>query len=131
MSNVEIVSDKSFSDEDRKILDRFVEFQQALIDKDEDKLNSILTEKYELVHMSGKKQTKQEFIAEIMDGTLNYYRSEIIDPTILWDDGERPTLVADVTLTAKVYGINGKWTLDTTVDFEKIDGEWYFSKWDN
>ena len=131
MSNVEIVSDKSFSDEDRKILDRFVEFQQALIDKDEDKLNSILTEKYELVHMSGKKQTKQEFIAEIMDGTLNYYRSEIIDPTILWDDGERPTLVADVMLTAKVYGINGKWTLDTTVDFEKIDGEWYFSKWDN
>jgi len=40
-------------------------------------------------------------------------------------------LVADVTLTAKVYGINGKWTLDTTVDFEKIDGKWYFSKWDN
>lgn len=47
------------------------------------------------------------------------------------DDDERPTLLADVTLTAKVYGINGKWTLDTTVDFEKIDGVWYFSKWDN
>ena len=30
-----------------------------------------------------------------------------------------------------IYGINGKWTLDTTVDFEKIDGKWYFSKWDN
>ena len=131
MSDVELISKKSFSDVDSEIIDRFMEFQQALIDKDEAMLNEILTEKYELIHMSGKKQTKQEFIGEIMDGTLNYYKSEIMDPTILWDDDERPTLVADVTLTAKVYGINGKWTLDTTVDFEKIDGKWYFSKWDN
>ena len=129
--NVEVICDKSFSDVDNEILDRFIEFQQALIDKDEDKLNEILTEKYELIHMSGKRQTKQEFISEIMDGTLNYYRSEIIDPTVLWDDAERATLVADVALTAKVYGIEGKWTLDTSVDFEKIDGKWYFTKWDN
>ena len=129
--NVEVICDKSFSDVDNEILDRFIEFQQALIDKDEDKLNEILTEKYELIHMSGKRQTKQEFISEIMDGTLNYYKSEIIEPTILWDDAERATLVADVALTAKVYGIEGKWTLDTSVDFEKIDGKWYFTKWDN
>ena len=131
MSDVELICDKSFSDVDSEILDRFMEFQQALIDKDEVKLDEILTEKYELVHMSGKKQSKPDFISEIMDGTLNYYRSEIIEPTILWDDIERATLIGDVTLTAKVYGVNGKWTLDTSIDFEKIDGEWYFTKWDN
>ena len=27
-------------------------------------------------HMSGKKQTRDEFIGEIMDGTLNYYKLE-------------------------------------------------------
>ena len=131
MSDVELICEKSFSDADNEIIDRFIEFQQALIDKDKIKLNDILTERYELIHMSGKKQSKEEFIGEIMDGTLNYFKSEIIEPTILWDDNERATLIADVTLTAKVYGINGKWTLDTTVDFEKIDGEWYFTKWDN
>ncbi|MGX8693596.1 MAG: nuclear transport factor 2 family protein [Methanobrevibacter sp.] len=131
MSDVELICEKSFSDADNEIIDRFIEFQQALIDKDKIKLNDILTEKYELIHMSGKKQSKEEFIGEIMDGTLNYFKSEIIEPTILWDDNERATLIADVTLTAKVYGFNGKWTLDTTVDFEKIDGEWYFTKWDN
>lgn len=131
MSDVELLCEKSFSDVDNEILERFIEFQQALIDKDADKLDEILTDKYELVHMSGKRQTKEEFIAEIMDGTLNYYKSEIIDPTILWDDKQRATLVGDVRLTAKVYGINGTWTLDTTVDFEKIDGKWYFTKWDN
>ena len=131
MSDVELICEKSFSDADNEIIDRFIEFQQALIDKDKIKLNDILTERYELIHMSGKKQSKEEFIGEIMDGTLNYFKSEIIEPTILWDDNERATLIADVTLTAKVYGFNGKWTLDTTVDFEKIDGEWYFTKWDN
>ena len=50
--------------------------------------------------MSGKTQSKEEFIGEVMDGTLNYCRSEIEDSTILWDD-ENASLIADVTLTAK------------------------------
>ena len=39
MSDVELICDKAFSDVDGEILDRFVEFQQALIDKDEAKLD--------------------------------------------------------------------------------------------
>ena len=131
MSKVELICEKSFSDVDREILNRFIEFQQALIDKDGDKLNEIILDDYQLVHMSGKTQSKAEFIAEVMDGTLNYYKSEILDPTFLWDDDENVSMIADVTLTAKVYGINGKWTLNTVASFVKIEGEWYFGKWDN
>lgn len=131
MSNVELICEKSFSDVDMEVLDRFIEFQNALIDKNEDKLNEIIQDGYELVHMSGKRQSKDEFISEVMDGTLNYFKSEIFNPTILWDDDENASLIADVTLTAKVYGIEGKWTLNTVASFEKIDGVWYFGKWDN
>ena len=131
MSNVELICDKSFSDVDSEILERFIKFQHAIIDKDEDRLNEIICDDYELVHMSGKTQSKGEFIGEVMDGTLNYFKSEIIEPTILWDDDENASLVGDVTLTAKVYGINGKWTRDTVVNFVKIDGKWYLGKWDN
>lgn len=109
MSNVELICEKSFSNVDNEIINRFVEFQQALIDKNESKLSEIILDDYQLVHMSGKTQSKEEFIAEVMDGTLNYYKSEILDPTILWDDDENASMIADVTLTAKVYGINGKW----------------------
>ncbi len=131
MSDVELICGKSFSDVDIEIIDRFVEFQQALIDKNEDALNEIICEDYELVHMSGKTQSKDEFISEVMDGTLNYFKSEIEDPTILWDDEENASMIADVTLTAKVYGIEGKWTLNTVASFVKFDGKWYFGKWDN
>ncbi len=131
MSNVELNCKKSFSDVDSEIVDRFIEFQNAIIDKDEDKLNEIISDDYVLVHMSGKRQSKSEFIGEVMDGTLNYFKSEIEEPTILWDDDENASLIADVTLTAKVYGINGKWTLDTVVSFKKIDDVWYLGNWDN
>ncbi|MEE1129780.1 MAG: nuclear transport factor 2 family protein [Methanobrevibacter sp.] len=131
MSDVELICEKSFSNADEEILNRFIEFQQALIDKDEDKLNEIIDESYQLVHMSGKTQSKSEFIGEVMDGTLNYYKSEIGEPTILWGDNNAASLIADVTLTAKVYGARGKWTLNTVATFIKIDGVWYFGKWDN
>ncbi|MBQ2636738.1 MAG: nuclear transport factor 2 family protein [Methanobrevibacter sp.] len=131
MANVELICEKSFSKGDCEILERFIEFQQALIDKDYDVLDEIIQDDYELVHMSGKTQSKDEFIGEVMDGTLNYFKSEIIEPTILWDDDENASLVGDVTLTAKVYGIDGKWTLDTVVNFVRIDGKWYLGKWDN
>lgn len=131
MSDVELVCEKSFSEADSEIIDRFIEFQQALIDKDEEKLNEIISEDYELVHMSGKRQSKKQFIDEVTDGTLNYFKSEIKEPTILHDDENSASLVGDVTLTAKVYGINGKWTLDTVVSFFKVDGIWYLGSWDN
>ena len=131
MTNVELICEKSFSNVDCEIINRFIEFQQALIDKNEDKLNEIIQEDYELVHMSGKTQSKKEFIEEVMNGTLNYFKSEIEDPTILWDDEENASLVGDVTLTAKVYGIDGKWTLNTVVNFVKIGGNWYLGRWDN
>lgn len=131
MTNVELICEKSFSNVDCEIINRFIEFQQALIDKNEDKLNEIIQEDYELVHMSGKTQSKKDFIEEVMNGTLNYFKSEIEDPTILWDDEENASLVGDVTLTAKVYGIDGKWTLNTVVNFVKIGGNWYLGRWDN
>lgn len=40
-----------------------------MIEKDSSKLNEIMDDNYTLTHMSGKTQTKQEYIDEIMDGT--------------------------------------------------------------
>lgn len=130
MSDVEILSKRNFGGAEKEVLDRFVEYQQALIDKDELKLSQLMADDYILTHMSGKKQTKEEFIREVMDGTLNYFKSQIHDPSILFDDEENATFISDVTLTARVYGARGSWTIDTVMDFKKIDGEWIIGKWD-
>ena len=128
--NVSIINEKELTQEQKEVLNRFVEFQKAMIEKDSEKLNELMQDNYTLTHMSGKTQTKEEYIDEIMDGTLNYYKSIIDNPTITVDDN-KAILKADVTLDAKVYGIKGTWTLHSEQTMDKINEKWYLSKWDN
>lgn len=126
--NVFVINKKDITPLQEKILERFVDFQQAMIDKDFEKLNEIISDEYILTHMSGKTQTKQEFIDEIMDGTLNYYKTTIDNPNMKACD-EKAIFDAEITLDAKVYGMKGTWTLHSMQTMEKINNEWYISKW--
>lgn len=127
---VSVVNKGNLNDDQEEVLERFIEFQYAMIEKDLEKLNELLDDSYTLTHMSGKTQTKTEYIGEIMDETLNYYESIINNPIITITEN-KALLKADVTLDAKVYGMKGKWTLHSEQTMEKIDGKWYLSQWDN
>ena len=109
--------------EEQAVLDTYDRFQQAMIDKDIDTLNALVTEDIVFTHMSGKQQTKEEFFGEIADGTLNYYSSELHDPVVTVE-GDNATLTGSTTLKAKVYGASGTWTLPTNAHFVKINGNW-------
>ena len=128
---ISIINKRNLTDIQEEVLARFIAFQEAMIEKDLEKLNEIICDNYTLTHMSGKTQTKEEFIDEIMDGTLNYYKSTIDNPDIVILDDNKAVFKADVTLDAKVYGIKGTWTLHSKQTMEKIDGKWHISKWDN
>ena len=107
--------------EQTAVLAAFERMQQAMIDKDTETMLALVTEDKTFTHMSGKKQTKEEFFGEIEDGTLNYHKYKIHDPVVVVD-GDTATQTADTTLTARVYGISGRWTLATKAHFVKIDG---------
>ena len=128
---VTVVNKKNLSPIQEEVLKRFIDFQEAMIVKDYDKLDVILNDNYTLTHMSGKTQSKQEYINEIMDGTLNYYKSTIDNPIITIIEETKYIFKADITLEAKVYGIKGTWTLHSEQTMEKINDTWYISKWDN
>ena len=129
--NVSVINKRNLTDIQEDVLERFMAFQEAMIEKNLEKLNEIICDNYTLTHMSGKTQTKQEFIDEIMDGTLNYYKSTINNPDIMLFGENKAIFKADVTLDAKVYGMKGTWTLNSQQTLEKINDEWYISKWDN
>ncbi|MBE6509017.1 MAG: nuclear transport factor 2 family protein [Methanobrevibacter sp.] len=128
--NVSVINKKQLTQDQEDVLGRFIEFQRAMIEKDSEKLNEIMNDNYTLTHMSGKTQTKEEYVDEIMDGTLNYYESTIDNPSITIK-GNKALLKADVTLDAKVYGMKGTWTLHSRQTMEKIGEKWYLSKWEN
>ena len=124
-STVEQESETMINEEE-KVLAAYEAMQQAMIDKDIDKLDRIVKDGTTFTHMSGKTQTKEEYFGEIADGTLNYYRYKIENGKINVS-GNIATLSADVTLTAKVYGTSGSWTLPVNAHFEKINNEWIYT----
>lgn len=131
MSDVSLITNTELNTFQLEVLNKFKEFQQAMINKDAKTLNSIMSEDYTLTHLSGKIQTKNEYIKDIIDGVLNYYHSTIIDPNIVILEDKYAKLIADVELDAKVYGIKGTWTLNTEILMEKIENKWILSKWEN
>lgn len=131
MSDVKLICDKSFSEVDQEVVDCFIEFQQALIDNDSDRLNDIVLDGVEFTNLIGKAQSKNEFLSQVTEEILVFTDSEILDPTILFDDEDTASLIATVRLTIKFYGNDRKMISNNVASFQKTDGKWHISKWDN
>ena len=112
--------------EKENVLNRYKEMQQAMCDKDEKTLNEVIKDGTTFTHMSGKTQTKEEYIADIISKRLDYQAYKIEHPEVIID-GNKAIIKARVSLTANAYGAQGTWPFDTTAYFEKIDGKWYYT----
>ena len=73
---------------------------QGMIEKDRQKLESSMSSNSHLYHMTSLCQSREEYIKDILNGTLNYYDYEIISFSI--DE-------AVIRLYAKVYGGSKSW----------------------
>lgn len=131
MSDVELLCEKSFSGADLEIVDKFVEFQHALIESNTDKLNEILLDDFKLTQIPNKSWLKKDFICSINDGTMDFSKSDIMDPTILFDDDASASMISKVRLTAKVNGRELRWISNTVANFTRVDGIWHIVGWDN
>ena len=130
MVDVELLYEKTFSQVEHEIVEKFVEFQHALIDANVEKLNGILLDNFEATQIPSKSQTKSEFLSDLTDGSLDFSKSDIMEPTILFGDDKSASLIAKVRLTAKLNGKELRWISNTVANFEKLDEIWYLEKWD-
>ncbi len=109
--------------EEREVYSAYDAINNAMIKKDRVAMERYFDEKLLFTHMSGKKQTREEFIGEIMDGTLNYFKVDTKDFSISVN-GDTAHMKVTHTLTAKVYGISGSWTMSGDYTYKKRDGIW-------
>ncbi len=131
MVDVELLCDKSFSGADQEIVDKFVELQIALIEANVEKLNEILSDDFMFTQAPKMSQTKSEFISSIEEGSLDFSKSDIMDPTILFDDDNSASLISKVRLTAKVNGRELRFISNTVANFKKTGGVWNIVGWDS
>ena len=109
--------------EEKEVYSAYETINKAMIEKDRAAMERYFDENLIFTHMSGKKQTREEFIGEIMDGTLNYFKVDTKDYSISVD-GDTAHMKVTHTLTAKVYGISGSWTLSGETTYKKRNGIW-------
>ena len=110
-----------------QIIQLYKEMYTAMVNKDRAELERVHDDSFVLVHMTGMRQCKQDYISAIMDGTLNYYSAEHEDMQVEVK-GDTAVLVGRSRVTAAVFG-GGKhtWRLQLRFQLVKIKGEWRFA----
>lgn len=89
---------------DKEIIENcYREMYRGMIDKDQAVLSEVLDDSYVLVHMTGMRQTKDEFIRAVENGVLNYYSAnhQRISTEI---HGDKAELVGKSMVGAAVFG---------------------------
>ena len=107
-----------------KIKEIYRHYWECMINKDEAGLRSLMAEDYYLVHMTGTRQSVNEFIDGLLDGTFNYYSAEHDDIQISVN-GNTATMVGKSEVLAAVYG-GGKsrWRLRGDFTLRKENENW-------
>ena len=101
---------------------------EGMIAKDEEILKDVLDDSFVLVHMTGMRQPKEEFIKAVMNGTLNYYSAEHENMPVTIN-GDTAILTGQSYVAAAVFG-GGRlyWHLQQTCSLKKINGVWKITR---
>ena len=114
----------------RELREAYEELCEASIAKDAARMRTVLAPDYALVHMTGMRQSREAYIASVLDGTLNYYSAEHESLEVSLEAGKDSAVVCACSLIeAAVFG-GGKriWPLKQMLKARKRDSAWVFSE---
>ena len=123
--NVEIsgINLADLDEEELSVLYTQARYCQAMTDADTETLREIVSEDMTFTHMSGMVQSREEYFADIADGSLNYFTIGIDKPVIKVDEDSASITFTSV-LNANAYGARGTFRMKGTHHYERRDGEW-------
>ena len=106
------------------IKDIYRQYWKCMISKDEAGLRAIMGDDYYLMHMTGARQSADEFIKGLMDGTFNYYSADH-DNIQVSVNGNTATMIGKSKVLAAVYGGGRhRWRLRGDFTLRKEAGVW-------
>lgn len=123
--NVEItgIDVSGLDDDELSVLHTQARYCQAMTGADIDTMREIVSEDMTFTHMSGMTQNREEYFADIADGSLNYFTIGIANP-VIEVDGDSASITFTSVLNANAYGARGTFRMKGTHHYEKRDGEW-------
>ncbi|WP_414042070.1 nuclear transport factor 2 family protein [Macrococcus sp. EM39E] len=98
----------------------------AMINEDVDRINQLMMEGSFLVHMTGYKQPKREWLKAIEDQSMKYFSSLEENIEIMMKD-KKATLIAQNRVDANINGMRDTWPLELTIYMVKFEKNWMIS----
>ena len=111
------------NEEELSALYQAARYCQAMTEADVETMRQIVSEDMTFTHMSGMKQTREEYFADVADGSLTYYAIGMENPVVAVD-GDMATVTYTSALTANAYGAQGTFRMKGTHYYQRINGEW-------
>lgn len=110
------------------IIQAYKRMYDGMIAKNEGILNDVLDDSFVLVHMTGMRQPKEEFIKAVLNGTLNYFSAEHENMPVEIA-GDSATLTGQSYVAAAVFGGGrSNWHLQQKCSLKKINNEWKITR---
>ena len=99
---------------------------KAMVEQDVDTLSSLMDDNLILRHITGKTQTKKEWLDDVATGNMFYINIENTKMDINID-GDRATIDHTNIIEARIYGSHGTWTLSGTSYYVKRSNRWIWT----
>ena len=110
--------------DEKQIQKLYRDYWEGMIRKDAQGLRDLMAEDYYLEHMTGVRQTRDQFLAGLLAGTFNYYSAEH-DAIEVRVHGDSAEMIGRSRITAAVYGGGKKsWRLQGDFTLRKEAGAW-------
>ena len=117
------IDTSTLNEDELSALYQAARYCQAMTEADIDTMREIVSEDMTFTHMSGMKQTREEYFADVANGSLTYYAIGMDHP-VVEVDGDMAMVTYTSALTANAYGARGIFRMKGTHYYQRIDGKW-------
>lgn len=117
----------STDDDQSEILVITRQLTQLMIKKNTDGISKILGHDFTLTHITGYIQSKNEWLSEIKNESMEYYSCTEVKTSVEITNCHA-TFVGQNLLDAQIWGTRNIWRLQQTMELEKQNGKWIILK---
>lgn len=113
----------ALSVEQKELLYCRAKYCEAMTEVDTDTMRELMAEDLMLTHMSGRQQTREEYLTDVASKELRYYHIGIESP-VIEVNGNQALFTGTSVLTANAYGAEGTFRMEGISHYERRDGNW-------
>ena len=109
---------------EQQLISAYRQMQGFMVAADTRGLKSLLADGFTLEHMTGYVQPRDEWLAHIDNGRMQYFSAAEESVEVLKVNGQQATLRGRNRVKANIWGAQRAWPLQLDVEFGLVEGRW-------